>query len=61
MEKIVTQRSLKNFRERENPWKNRSYEERFIATAVISGTTQQHGTPEPGFSRIHRVFRRGEG
>jgi hypothetical protein len=61
MEKIVSRKSLESFRTRENPWKDRSPAERFIATAVISGTTQQDGQPEPRFPRIYRVFKRGEG
>ena len=56
MEKIVVKRSLKDFRERENPWKNRSHEERFIATAMISGTTQQLEETEPPFARIYQKF-----
>jgi hypothetical protein len=60
MEKTLTQRSLKDFRERENPWKNRSHEERLMAMAVICGNTQNDGQAEPRFPRIYRVFRRGE-
>ena len=31
MEKTVTKRSLKDFRDRENPWRVRSHEEHLIA------------------------------
>ncbi len=61
MEKSVTIRALKDFREKENPWKHRSYEERLIAMAVICGTTQKDGQAELGFPRFYRAFRRGEG
>jgi hypothetical protein len=59
MEKTVTKRSLKDFRHRENPWKDRSYEDRLVAMAVICGTTQNDGSTQPGLSRVHRITRRG--
>lgn len=60
MDKIVIKRTLKDFKDRENPWKNRSYEERLIAMAVICGTNQNNGSVEPGFSRVYRITRRGD-
>ncbi len=59
MEKIVTKRSLKEFRDRESPWKNRSYSERLNAMVVICQTHQKDGPTESGFSRIYKITRNG--
>lgn len=59
MEKSVTKRTLKDFRERETPWKNRSYQERLNAMAVICGTTQNDGSAQSEFPRVYRIYRRG--
>ena len=61
MDKIVTKRTLAGFRKRENPWKNRSYEERWAAMLVICGTNYNDGDPKPEFPRVYRAYRRGEG
>ena len=40
MEKTITKRTLKDFRNRENPWVNRSYAERLSAVTEISQTNR---------------------
>jgi len=57
MEKTVIKRTLREFRDRENPWKDRTYQERLRAMAVICGTQQAHGRAESGFSRLYRITR----
>jgi len=57
MEKIVRKRSLREFRDRESPWKDRSYQERLAAMVVICGTEQTDERTEQGFPRIHRITR----
>jgi hypothetical protein len=61
MEKSVIKRSLKDFRGRENPWKNRNYTERLSAMAVICQTNQKDGPAQSGFPRVYRITRSGEG
>jgi hypothetical protein len=58
MEKVAVKRSLRDFRNRENPWKNRSHIERLHAMAVICGTDEKHGQAEPGFPRVYRITRK---
>jgi hypothetical protein len=60
MEKIVIKRSLKDFCNRESPWKNRSYSERFNAMAVICQTHQKDGPTESEFSRVYKITRNRE-
>ncbi len=57
MEKVVVRRNLQDFRNRENPWKDRSYLERLSAMAVICQTNEKHGQPESGFPRVYRITR----
>ena len=57
MEKIVWIRNLREFRDRESPWKDRSYEERLAAMAVICGTEQNDERTVQGFPRNHRITR----
>ncbi len=58
MEKVIIKRNLAEFRERENPWKNKPHAERLSAMLVICGTHEQDGKVEPGFSRVHRIARK---
>jgi hypothetical protein len=57
MEKVIKTRSLEEFRKRENPWKNRSYQERLKAMTDICMTEHNHHGTESGFPRVYRVFR----
>lgn len=55
MEKVVSKRTLQDFRERENPWKDRSPQERLAAMMVICQTHANHGNTERGFPRVYRI------
>ncbi|RYD18590.1 MAG: hypothetical protein EOP88_22065 [Verrucomicrobiaceae bacterium] len=61
MERIANRKPLEDLKENENPWKHHSPAERFLATAVISGTTQIEGQLDPPFPKVYRVFKRAEG
>ncbi|WAC20153.1 hypothetical protein OVA24_02015 [Luteolibacter sp. SL250] len=58
MEKVFAKRSLKDFRDRENPWKNRSPLERLQAMAVICQTHGQNGSAQSGFPRVYKITRK---
>jgi hypothetical protein len=61
MEKVVQKRSLKDFRDRESPWKSRSYLERLCALTEICKTQHNDGTIESGFPRVYRITRKARG
>lgn len=61
MEKHFAKRSLAEFRaerDRAQPWKERFYEERLIAMAVICGTQETYGQDQSRFSRVYQITRR---
>jgi hypothetical protein len=61
MEKIVKKRSLADFRDRANPWRISSYEQRLAAMAEICEPNQQHGANQSGFPRVYRITRKPRG
>ena len=61
MEKIVTKRSLKEFREKENPWKYKSFEERMIAMREICEGSIDDQNDKQGFPRVYKITRGKKG
>jgi hypothetical protein len=57
MEKVFAKHSLKDFRQRESPWKNRSYGERIAAMTEICETGKKDGITESGFPLVYRIAR----
>jgi len=58
MEKVINKRTLQDFRNRENPWKNRTPLERLAAMADICKPKLSHGSAERGFPRVYRITRK---
>lgn len=58
MEKVVTKRSLRDFRQRDNPWKDRGPLERLAAMLLICQTHATHGEAERGFPHVYRIVRK---
>jgi hypothetical protein len=59
VEKVVVKRSLKDFRNKENPWKSRTPLERLEAMAVICQTQQSdNDQSQSGLSRVYRITRK---
>ena len=61
MEKVVKKGTLEVFRNRENPWRNASHQERLAAMAQICEPNQKHGDTKPGFPRVYRITRNSRG
>ena len=53
IEHAVKKSDLRQFRNKENTWKNRSYQDRLDAMAVICGTSDKDGETQSGFSRVY--------
>jgi len=58
MEKTVTKRKLKEFRDRENPWQHRSHIERLCALTEICFTQNHDAATQPGFPRVYQITRK---
>jgi hypothetical protein len=58
IEHTVKKSDLRQFRNKENTWKNRSYQDRLDAMAVICGTSDKDGETQSGFSRFYSVTRK---
>ncbi len=56
-EKVVQKSSLKEFRNRENPWINSSPAERLNAMAIICQTAQTDENSKRRFPRLYKITR----
>lgn len=61
IEAVIRKRTLNQFKDKENPWKHRSFEERLNAMAVICGTQDDDGKAQQRFSRVYSIVRKTSG
>ena len=60
MEKEVAKRKLASFRDRPNPWKDKTPLERLAAVTEISQAAERNDHAKQGFPRVYRITREGK-